>query len=133
MAAIPNYYSSFVFAILPFYVGDPILRGLLSVFAGTSILHHAKKHEPYPGRLAVAVIDRILVHAIAAMCTIQAYKTPWTPETSQWLGLYWACLTYITFVFYILRLSHGPNGTNWHATVHAVSGYGVYCLTRAQP
>lgn len=128
---IPNYLSSFVFAVLPFYIDAPLMRGLLSVFAGTSILHHAKKHEDYPGRLAIAVVDRALCHGIAAMTVLQAKDTPWTPNTSPWLGIYWACLTYIVMVFYVLGLSHGPNGANWHATVHAVSAYGIYCLDHA--
>jgi hypothetical protein len=131
VVTVPNYYSSFAFAILPFCTDAPVLRGLLSVFAATSVLHHAKKHESYPGRLCVAVLDRVLCHAIAAMCTMQALGLPWTRETSRWLGLYWACLAYLVAVFYVLRLSYGPHGANWHASVHAASAWGVYCLARA--
>ena len=125
-----NYYSSFVFAVLPFFIEDRIMRTLMSIFAGTSILHHAKKHETYPGKQTVAVLDKVLVHTIAAVYTLKALEKTCGQGQWSWLvGVYWLCLGYIISVYYVWRLSFGRHGEAWHASVHLASAVGVLAIT----
>ena len=97
------YYSSFLI-LLPIFYGEGTLLGrLYTLLLGISVLNHAKKHDVYPGKQLVQVIDKAIVYAIACTQIYYAIIYRNNAEYSIVLILFWCCFVYVIYNYCFKR------------------------------
>jgi hypothetical protein len=127
---LQTYYSSFLLGIVVHYAfikSHWIAYPYVLVY-GTSILHHAKYFEEYPGKHVLITIDRVLVHVMCASMfyvalTLKNIRI--VPYSIFWCGISW-----MYYLYYIGKQCHlpGTQWIKWHTTLHAASTIGMICL-----
>lgn len=127
---IPTYYSAFCLGGVSFFAH---LRGHwmclpFLILYGTSIVHHAKYKEDFPGKYCVYIVDKVIAHFLVASSMVMALiveEVMILPMTIYWLGVGW-----LIYVYYIGKQSHlpGDDWIPWHATIHIVASIGIVCL-----
>lgn len=128
---IYTYYTSFLFLLTSFVAPNPLMTNLLALLSCTSILHHSKFFEQYPGKTLVIITDRTLAHTITALSFIQSLKLSIKyHNNSIYLFGYYMCLVYTILIYYVY-LKHTID-LNVHATMHMASALGLYLLFQAQ-
>ena len=128
---LTTYYTSFLFApvsYIAWYLGQPAVALLYNMLFGTSILHHAKYFDEYPGKYGVYMVDKCLAHTIVVL-TMYIAVSNFVALTYGQL-MYWFGLCWITYVFYIAKYSHLPGKAwiPWHASIHIVASIGTVAL-----
>lgn len=119
-------YSSFLILLPALLFDDMIVRILFSLVACISILHHAYYHLEYCGKQVVDTIDKVLVHGIIFYTIYLALTAKQTPLVM----VYYACLFYITYIYYIGKqvFIPGVKGDAWHVSFHFFAILGTLCL-----
>lgn len=130
---LQTYYSSFLFAPVSYFAalkGIWIVAVPFNLVFGTSILHHGKYFEDYPGKYAVYVVDKVLAHFIVGATATLAMRKMLVVGWSPALCAYWTGLAWITYVYYIAKRSHLPGRTwiPWHVSLHAAAAAGTVAL-----
>ena len=127
---VTTYYTSFVFGIVASvaFVKRHWIAWLFQVLYGTSILCHAKHDIHFPGKCLVHAVDKTIAHVICIASAICALTQP--QPIILLMFVYWCCMTYIFYVYYIAKLSflEHDKWIPWHASVHVVSSIGMLAL-----
>jgi hypothetical protein len=126
-----TYYSSFLFAPVSYYAlyKDVLPVAILfNLLFGTSILHHAKYFDTYPGKRCVYIVDKMLAHATVAVTLY--VSVAYFERIMVGHLLYWCGLSWITYVYYIAKLSHLPGKlwVPWHMSLHVAASMGTVAL-----
>ena len=104
------------------------LRPWFAALAATSFAHHALYHVPFPGKAALAAVDRAIAHAIALRTAGEALRLP----PSAHVLAYWLCMAYVALGYYCVMLRRPGLSTPMHETIHAAAVAGTLAL-RAAP
>lgn len=123
-------YSSFIL-ILPALLSDDILiRALFSIITCVSILHHSYYYLDYPGKRIIDSLDSWLVHLTVAYTVYLAFTT----KQTVLVMIYYICLFYMIYVFYIGRQVWipGEEGDKWHVSMHVMAMIGTICLLKSR-
>lgn len=122
-----TYYTSFLFIFTSFAAPTVNLEKSLALLSCTSILHHAKFFEQYPGKDTIIFIDRSLAHYITIMSFIWSLNISWRiGHNYLYLTGYYICLSYVILIYYTY-LKYNTNFTV-HGTMHISSFLGLYLL-----
>jgi hypothetical protein len=127
---LTTYYSSFAFGIVALiaFSKKHWIGWLFQVLYGTSVLYHAKYNEEYAGKEILHTIDKTTAHLIVGATILLALiqKKP----ILLCMFIYWCCLTYITYVYYVAKFSFlpGDEWIPWHASIHLAASAGVIAL-----
>lgn len=104
-----------------------LLGTLWQLLFGMSTLNHMYIYEDYSGKSIVKKIDTALAHGVVVMSVYIA-----TTQNINFISLciFWACLLYMTLIFYVTNLSQLPNRSwePWHATLHIAAVIGESAL-----
>lgn len=121
-----TYYSSFAFLAVSLLTAGSWMQPYLSVLSATSILHHAKFYQNYPGRRIVQWVDRGLAHLVGFRAMYDLSTTAIT-NANQWM-IY---TTYVCF-FYVAMVYHGRlrHIDDWplHKSIHVIGAFGLWLL-----
>jgi hypothetical protein len=128
---IHTYYSSFLFVFTSFAISDEWFAKSLALLSCTSILHHSKFFEEYPGKRALIFADRSLAHIITLLSFIRSCYIPLNTRHNMFcLYTYYVCLAYVILIYYTY-LKYTVDLTV-HSTMHMASCVGIYFLFKAQ-
>lgn len=127
-----TYYTSFLFIITSYTAPTANLERSLALLSCTSILHHSKFYQDYPGKNTIIFIDRLLAHYITLMSFIWSLNISWRMGHNYlYLLGYYICLSYVSFTYYTY-LKYNTDMTV-HGTIHIASCLGLYLLFQANP
>lgn len=131
-----TYYTSYLLTIViacARFTKHTKIELLNLALLGTSILHHAKYYEQFPGKMIVKTLDRILAHAVG-LATMYVAVTHPNPQPILMI-VYWSCLTWIIMLYHVSGKSHLPGYAwePWHASVHVAGAMGQIALLCQTP
>ena len=93
-----------------------------------SVINHYGKQFAYREKQWVNLIDKMVAHGIVVATVYEAVQLPF----SMALGIYWVCLSWVTYVYKISHLSNHPKyGDYWHGTLHFMASFGTCALLYA--
>lgn len=121
-----TYYSSFAFVLVSLFTPGSWMQPYLSVLSATSILHHAKFYQNYPGRWIVKLIDRAMAHIVALRALHDATQLVITDTNRMKLYVAYFCLAYVVATYHG-RLRYVDD---WplHKSMHVVASIGLWLL-----
>lgn len=124
---IYTYYTSFLFTLTSFIAPTTLMARSLALLSCTSILHHGKFFQMYPGKYTLIFIDRSLAHYITILSFIWSLNISWrTGHNYMYLLGYYVCLLYVILVYY-MYLKFTLDLTV-HGTMHIASSLGLLLL-----
>lgn len=125
-----TYYSSFAFLAVSLMTAGSWMQPYLSVLSATSILHHAKFYQNYPGRSIVQTLDRGMAHLVGFRALYDASHIAITEANRWYIYMCYCCFLYVA-VIYHGRLRHVDD---WplHKSIHVVASFGLWLLYKCQ-
>lgn len=127
-----TYYTSFLFILTSFVAPTTHMARSLALLSCTSILHHGKFFQQYPGKRTIIFIDRLLAHYITIVSFIWSLNVCWRMGYNyMYLLGYYFCLIYVVLTYYTY-LKYQLDLTV-HGTMHIASCIGLYLLFQTTP
>lgn len=125
-----TYYSSFAFIGVSLLATGSWMQSWLSVLGATSILHHAKYYENYPGRELVQIADRTAAHVVGFRALWDLSNVEITPENSMAVMACYTMFAYVAVVYH----TYLRNQDRWtlHSTIHYIGAISLWLLHQLQ-
>lgn len=121
-----TYYSSFAFLAVSLAAAGSWMQPYLSVLSATSILHHSKFYQNYPGRRWVRMIDRAMAHLVGFRALYEVSTVQITAANRYLIYTCYFCFAYVAAIYH----GHLRHNDNWplHKSIHIVASFGLWLL-----
>lgn len=121
-----TYYSSFAFLAVSLAAAGSWMQPYCSVLSATSILHHSKFYQNYPGRKWVQMVDRMMAHIVGLRALYEASTVEITERNKYYIYTCYFCFAYVAAIYH----GHLRHQDNWplHKSIHIVASAGLWLL-----
>ena len=131
--------------MVPALYGQGTIIGMFyTMITGLSILNHGKKHELYPGKTFIVLLDRLIVHFAGVAHLVEYNRLNSLANAKDillYLRVFLLCTVYAFVNYHIIQnylktkyayTSFLNNALKWlHVTVHIMSCLGGMCILHA--
>jgi hypothetical protein len=104
-----------------------LLTTLWQLLSGISVYNHINFYKDYKTKTLVRRVDTVAAHSVVIACV---YIAVFKNVALIPLCIFWLCLAYMGYVFYVANFSFLPGRTwePWHASLHTAAIVGATSL-----